>query len=214
VTKRPRAFLGHEDEIVCIRKAYSHVSPQTCLDLHVKAPDSCDEHRCRWHIVATDRMSEATGHGLEVLVQIAKEGLLSAFSNPLIRPESLPDPATRDAFEDDGEKGPKTMNHRILFINGRRIRQGFVLDFRTSGGMSERTLTALIPKNLVDATKGVNSIQIDEYVTGRLQACYEWNSDDDKKFGPPIETKHTARGKETDVVGFRMLSINTDSFTR
>lgn len=210
--RRGRATLAYDDGIVCHRAGYSHLTPQACLERHVRNEDLCGT--CRWHMVATDVMSEAMDSSPEEIVQITQSGNLGRHANPLIRPESRPDPEARAVLDaDDCEKG-KNVNTRVVFVNGRRIPQGVLVDFRSVGTLVERTLVAYFSKEFVERGKGIMDLMIDEYINGRLQIRYEWRSDDKETFGEPMQTKYMKEGKEVDVVGYRLFSITSDSFTR
>lgn len=188
---------------------YSSITPQACLEKHVRNEDACG--RCNLHRLSSATMAEATDTDPDQVRQLALNGTLSQHSNPLVRPESLPD----NKVVIDDEKGTKTMNTRIIFINGRRMPQGVIVDFRQAGGMAERSLVAFfLLAFFTDAKIDAKDIAIDEYVNGRLQTRYEWNSADQKTFGPAMPSKIQKQGKDIEVLGFRMFPISTDTYVR
>lgn len=206
---RTRVRLGFDDTLICQRMGYSSLTPQACLDKHVRNDEACGD--CRQHRLAAAHMAEATDSDPEHVYQLVRHGQLSQYGNPIVRPESLPD----HKVVIDDEKGTKTMNTRIIFINGRRMPQGVIVDFKQAGGLAERSLVAFfVLAFFTDAKIEPRDIAIDEYVNGRLQTRYEWSSSDKTQFGEPITSKINKAGKEIDVLGFRMYPIATDNYTR
>ncbi len=195
--------------LVCPRMGYSSITPQMCLEKHVKTEEACGS--CKLHRLAAAEMSEAIDSDPETLIELARNGTLSQHGNPLVRPESLPD----NKVVIDDEKGTKTMNTRIIFINGRRMPQGVIVDFKQAGSLAERSLVAFfLIAFFTDAKIEARDISIDEYVNGRLQTRYEWSSLDKKQFGEAMTTKVQKSGKDIDVLAFRMYPISTDNYTR
>ena len=191
------------DEIICHRMGYCGISPQRCLEKHVKEPDTCGA--CRWFIVAAESMAEATDTSPLEILHIVKQGGICRHPNPVITPSSKPLAPIEE----------KTVNSRIVYINGLRMPQGKLLDFRQSGGLAERSLVAMFSKEFVEATKsGIQDVSIDEYMNGRLQIRYEWNSEDKTTFGGPVTSKVMRGGVEHDAVGFRCFPVTTDAFSR
>lgn len=163
------------------------------------------------HRTAVAVMAEALDADPEAVYQITRDGNIGKHSNPLIRQESRPDHHV--VFDD--EKGTKTMNTRILFINGKRMPQGVIADFKSSGGLAERSLMIFfLAAFIADSKINIKDIAVDEYYQGRLQTRYEWNSSDDKRFGPMMLTKVKKNKDELAAVCFRMVPINDDTFTR
>lgn len=207
------ARIGGDDQVICHRAGYSHVSPQSCLERHVRNEEACGQ--CTWHRRAQDAMCEALDLGPEQVYDLALDGRLGQCANPVIRPESLPDMNTAIVSEhqaEDVDKG-KIVNSRVIFVNGKRIPQGQVIDFRQSGGMGERSLVLFFAATAF-ADAAVADISVDEYVIGRLHSRYEWSASDTKRFGDPMAQKITRRDKEFDVVGFRLFPVTEDSFSR
>lgn len=195
--------------VVCHRAGYSSITPQTCIEKHVKNEEACGE--CRQSRVSLAVIADAADSDPETIIRIARNGDVSKISNPLIRKESLPD--TNLVIDD--EKGKKNVNTRIIFINGRRIPQGMIFEFKQSGGFADRALFVYLLKSAIESMKTeVKDIAIDEYVNGRLTTRYEWSSSDKKTFGDPVESDVKKNNDTFNVVGFRMNPVSTDNFVR
>lgn len=167
------------------------------------------------HIVATDHMSEASDQSPADLYKIAINGDIGRLSNPLIMESSKPDPNAVVLDDiDEREKGPKTVNVRHLYINGRRLPQGLVLAWRLSNTMADRNLVITLPAGLVEAGKPKN-IHVDEFFNGRLQSSFEWRESDEKRSGPAMITTFTKPGQEDQkAVAYRLFPASEDTFSR
>ncbi len=187
-------LLGDDDLVVCHRAGYAHITPQACLDRHLRDPKACG--RCRIHVHCLSTMVDATEKTAEDIVSIVRDGKIGNHSNPLVN----------KAAKADWEN---TVNTYIVFINGIRPRQGFIKEFRTVGGMTDRSLAVTISAADVDKiAKGVREIAVDELIAGRLVYRFEWNADGDNK---PSESVNKENEK---LFTFRLAAVAKDVFSR
>jgi len=192
------ALLGDDDMVVCHRAAYANISPQACLEKHVRNEEACG--KCRKYEACLIVMIEATQKSAEEIVDLSRAGKISGHGNPLVN----------TASKADWERG-QIVNSRILYINGLRVRQGFAKEFRAAGGVAERYLSLILSAEDVEKIKnGVREVAVDELIAGRVVYRFEWNADGDKNKPSPAED---GKGGEKRV-SFRLQPVNLDTFSR
>jgi hypothetical protein len=189
------SLLNDDDLVVCHRAGYSNITPQACLERHLKNKEACG--KCQKHVGSLLTMIDATEKDADEIIKIAQAGQLNRHANPLVN----------TAVKADWERGP-IVNTHIIFINGIRVAQGFAKEIRPAGGTAERFLNVVIAAEAIEKiTKGIREIFVDEYLVGRITYRFEWSATNAKM--TPVDGKNGEK-----LFSFRCIPVTIDTFTK